>query len=98
MSTRCVQPSFSAAHARASARISRPSASAFRISIVWPEKLVMTSPGSMLASEMRFSQIGTTAVTLTAAPFAASARTAAAAAPPAISPLIPAMDAAGFRL
>jgi len=59
----------------------------------------MTSPGSMLASEMRFSQIGTTAVTLTAAPFAASARTAAAAAaPPAISPLIPAMDAAGFRL
>ena len=58
----------------------------------------MTSPGSMLALEMRFSQIGTTAVTLTAAPFAASARTAAAAAaPPAISPLIPAMDEAAFR-
>ena len=98
ISTRCVQPSRSAAHARPSARISRPSASEFRISIVLPEKLVMTSPGTMLESEIRFSQTGTTTVTLTGTPFAASARSAAAAAaPPAISPLIPAIDEAGFR-
>ena len=58
----------------------------------------MTSPGTMLESEIRFSQTGTTTVTLTGTPFAASARSAAAAAaPPAISPLIPAIDEAGFR-
>ena len=63
--------------------------------MVLPKKLVITSPGTMLESEIRFSHAGTTAVTLTAAPFAANARTAAAtAAPPAISPLIPAIDAA----
>lgn len=86
------------AQVRPSARIRRPSASALRISTVWPEKRVIRSPGSMLVGEMRFSQVGITAVTLTRTPCRARAcRAAAAAAPPAMSPLMPAMEEADFR-
>ena len=74
------------------------SASALRISTVWPEKRVIRSPGSMLVGEMRFSQVGITAVTLTRTPCRARAcRAAAAAAPPAMSPLMPAIEEADFR-
>ncbi len=90
ISTRCVQPSRFCGPRKAVGKDQPPLRIEFRISIVLPEKLVMTSPGTMLESEIRFSQTGTTTVTLTGTPFAASARSAAAAAaPPAISPLIP---------
>ena len=98
-STRRVQPSFRMAHVRPSARMRRPSASALNTSMVLPDNEPIRSPGSRLVVEMRFSQHGTTAVTFTGIPAAAMARTAAAtAAPPAISPLMPAMEPLDFRL
>ena len=98
MSTRRVHFSSRTAQVRLSARISRPSASVLRISMVRPEKERMRSPGTALSGEIRFSQQGTTAVTFTRAPTAASARRAApAAAPPAMSPLMPPMAEAPLR-
>ena len=97
-STRRVQPSSRMAQVRASARISRPSASVLRTSMVWPESEVIRSPGRVLSREIRFSQAGITAVTFTFAPTAARARTAAAtAAPPAMSPFMVSMDLPGLR-
>ena len=66
--------------------------------MVRPEREPMTSPGRALDREMRFSQAGITAVTFTAAPDAARARTAMeTAAAPAISPLMPSIESLAFR-
>ena len=55
----------STVHARASARIRRPSASVLITSIVLPSRLSMTSPGLLARPFMRFSDDGTTPSTLT---------------------------------
>ena len=97
-STRRVHFSSRAAQVRPSARIRRPSASVLRISMVWPERERITSPGTALSREIRFSQVGITATAFTLVPAAARARRAqAAAAAPAMSPLMPSMESRALR-
>ncbi len=91
--------SSSSASDSASARISRPSASVLVISMVFPERLVSTSPGRMARPDGMFSTIGAYVVTLTGRPRSAMAKVAArtAAAPP-MSNFIVAIEAPDLRL
>ena len=62
------------AYVSASHRIRRPSASVFRISIVWPDMLVTMSPGRVARPLGMFSQAGITPTTLTGSFISATAR------------------------
>jgi hypothetical protein len=81
----------------ASQRISRPSASVFRISTVWPDIVVTTSPGREALPPGMFSQVATTPTTLTGAFMPASARSAPSTLPaPDMSNFISSISGAGL--
>ena len=85
----------SVARTRASARISRPSASVLRTSTVVPPYCVMTSPGRIALPDTMFSAIGANVETLTGRPSLAIANVAwTTAAAPAMSHFIVVMPAA----
>ena len=87
----CVAPD-SRAYQSASARIRRPSASVFEISIVLPLKEVTMSPGLKAWPPGMFSQDGTTVRMRTGRPSSAIAAVAvSAAAPPPMSDFISSM-------
>ena len=72
----------SLANDRPSARISRPSASVFRISTVLPLRILSTSPKRVASPPSMLSVIGTHALTLTSGFSAGSADMAPRTAPP----------------
>src|ERR1043165_2559719 len=78
--------------------MSRPSASVLRISTVWAESVVTTSPGLVAWPPGMFSQVGMTPTTLTGASMPASARSVPSTEPaPVLSNFISSTSPAGLR-
>ena len=88
-----------AAYPTASARVRRPSASVFPLSMVWPLLARTTSPGFTAVPDGRFSVAAAMPTTFTFGFSCATARMVCkTAAAPAMSSFMDAMPSAGFRL